>query len=155
MGVIVGTGVRLGASVGVGVRGATVAEGEGDVLGDGEAEGDGLADGAATCCEEITAAPRRSRATSATAAKTVNTVDQRSAGRRTGGIPGGGGGATFTPAGGRSSWADASGSACVGFSCTRHETARAVPNGRTLDPLAATRDAGCSRAGFPGRPDRR
>ena len=70
-------GVGLGwASVGVGVRGAGV--GEGDELGDWDAEGDGLADGAATCCEAITAAPRRSSETSATAAKTVKTVDQRS-----------------------------------------------------------------------------
>jgi hypothetical protein len=55
-----------------------VGEVEGDELGDDDAEGDGLADGAATCCE-ITAAPRRSSATRATAAKTVKTVDHRSA----------------------------------------------------------------------------
>jgi predicted NBD/HSP70 family sugar kinase len=78
--VVVGTGVALGwAVVGVAVRGTGVADGEGDELGDADVDGDGLADGAATCCEEITAAPRTSRATSATAAKTVNTVDHRSA----------------------------------------------------------------------------
>ena len=131
IGVTVGTGVRLGASVGVAVRGGTVAEGEGDELGDGDADGDGLVEGAATCWDEITAAPRRSSATSATAAKTVNTVDQRSAGRRTSGEDGCAG-ATSTSACGRSSWAVASGSAGGGFSCTRPETARAVPNGRTL-----------------------
>ena len=76
-------------------------EGDGDVLADGEAEGDGLADGVATCCDAITAAPRRSSATRATAANTVNTVDQRSACRRAGGGAEGGG-ATFVPAGGRS-----------------------------------------------------
>jgi hypothetical protein len=86
-----------------------VIEADGDRLGDGDDDGDGLAEGVATCCEAITAAPSRSSATSATAAKTVNTVDHRSAWRRTG-WPGGGG-ATFTPAGGRSSWAVASGSA--------------------------------------------
>ena len=63
----------------MGVRGAGVAEGDGEVLADEEADGDGLADGVATCWEAITAAPRRSSATRATAAKTVNTVDQRSA----------------------------------------------------------------------------
>jgi hypothetical protein len=78
--VIVGTGVGLAeASVGVGVRGAGVAEADGDELGDDDADGDGLADGVATCCDAITAAPRRSSATSAIAAKTVNTVDHRSA----------------------------------------------------------------------------
>ena len=83
--VIVGTGVGLGEdSVGVGVRGAGVAEADGDELGDDDADGDGLADGVATCCDAITAAPSRSSATSAIAAKTVNTVDHRSAGRRTG-----------------------------------------------------------------------
>lgn len=76
--VAVGTGVALGDWVGVAVRGAGVAVCEGDEL--GEDDGDGLADGAATvCCEAITAAPRSSSATSATAAKTVNTVDHRSA----------------------------------------------------------------------------
>ncbi len=76
--VAVGDGVGLGwVSVGVAVRGAGVAEGE--ELGGDDAEGDGLADGAATCCEPITAAPSRSNATSATAANTVKTVDQRSA----------------------------------------------------------------------------
>jgi hypothetical protein len=58
-----------------------VGEVDGDVLGDddADAEGEGLAEGDATCWEAITAAPSRSSATSATAAKTVNTVDQRSA----------------------------------------------------------------------------
>jgi hypothetical protein len=80
IGVLVGTGVRLGgASVGVAVRVAAVGDGEGDELGEGDVEGDGLTDGAATCCPAITAAPSRSSATSATAAKTVKTVDQRSA----------------------------------------------------------------------------
>ena len=63
----------------MGVRGAVVGDGDGDELGDDDAEGEGLADGDATCCAAITAAPRRSKATSATAANTVNTVDQRSA----------------------------------------------------------------------------
>jgi hypothetical protein len=53
--------------------------GDGDALDDGEGDVDGLADGAAICCDEMTAAPRRSSATSATAANTVKTVDQRSA----------------------------------------------------------------------------
>ena len=76
----VGTGVGLGAaSVGVGVLGAGVADADGDELGDDDVDGDGLADGVATCCDAITAAPRRSSATSAIAAKTLNTVDQRSA----------------------------------------------------------------------------
>jgi hypothetical protein len=80
-----GTGVALGeASVGVGVLGAGVAEADGDELGVDDGDGDGLADGVATCCEAITAAPSRSSATSAIAAKTVNTVDHRSAWRRTG-----------------------------------------------------------------------
>jgi hypothetical protein len=78
--VAVGTGVGLGcASVGVAVRGTGVIEADGDELGDDDADGEGLADGVATCCEAITAAPRRRSATSATAAKTVNTVDHRSA----------------------------------------------------------------------------
>jgi hypothetical protein len=79
--VAVGTGVGLGdASVdGVGVRGAGVDDAEGDGLADDDADGDGLAEGVATCCDAITAAPRRSSETSATAAKTVNTVDHRSA----------------------------------------------------------------------------
>ena len=99
--VLVGTGVRtVGASVGVGaaVRGTVVIEGDG--LGDADGETDGLPDGAATCCDEITAAPRRSSATSAIAAKTVNTVDQRSTGRR---AMTGRAGAAFVAAGGRSS----------------------------------------------------
>ncbi|MDQ2914224.1 MAG: hypothetical protein M3T56_13330 [Chloroflexota bacterium] len=78
----VATGVGLGwVSIGVGVLGATVAVADGEAL--GEVEGEALADGAATCWEAITAAPRSNNATSATAAKTVKTVDQRSAGRRT------------------------------------------------------------------------
>ena len=99
--VLVGTGVRtVGASVGVGaaVRGTVVIEG--DALADADGETDGLPDGAAICCDEITAAARRSSATSATAAKTVNTVDQRSTGRR---AMTGRAGATFVAAGGRSS----------------------------------------------------
>lgn len=115
-----------GASVGMGVRGAVVAaaDSDGDAL--GEVDGDGDADGAATRCEEITAAPRSSSATSASAANTVKTVDQRSTGRRIGGELGGGGGA-FAIAVGRSSCAVASGSAAGGFSCTLELTARAVP----------------------------
>src|SRR5438105_15189980 len=76
--VLVGTGVSVGASVGVGaaVRGTVVIEG--DALGDADGETDGLLDGAATCCDEMTAAPRRSSVTSATAAITVKTVDKRS-----------------------------------------------------------------------------
>jgi hypothetical protein len=61
----------------VAVRGIGVREIEGDALGEGD--DDGLADGVASCCDETTAAPRRSRATRASAAKTVKTVDQRSA----------------------------------------------------------------------------
>jgi hypothetical protein len=73
--VIVGMGVGLGVvSVGATVRGI----GLGEIAGDALADVDGLAEGAATCCDEITAAPSRSSATSATAAKTVKTVDQRS-----------------------------------------------------------------------------
>jgi len=142
--VLVGTGFRtVGASVGVGaaVRGTVVIEG--DALGDADGETDGLPDGAATCCDEITAAPRRSSATSAIAAKTVNTVDQRSTGRRTAACREARG-ATFDSADGRSSCAVASGSACVGFSCTCNATARAVPNGRTLDWSIARTDAGRS-----------
>jgi hypothetical protein len=128
--VAVGAGVELAwVAVGVAVRGTGVAEGDGEGLAEGV--GEGLADGAASCCEEITAAPRRSSATSATAAKTVKTVDHRSACGRTA-AEGGGGGATFTPAGGRSRCSVASGSAGVGFSFTPVATARAVPNGRTL-----------------------
>jgi hypothetical protein len=98
--VLVGTGVSVGASVGVGatVRGTGVIDG--DALADADGETDGLPDGAAICCDEITAAARRSSATSATAAKTVNTVDQRSTGRR---AMTGRAGATFVAAGGRSS----------------------------------------------------
>jgi hypothetical protein len=93
-GTTVGTGVTGGkvavggaedglgwASVGAAVLGAVVAETDGDELGEDDAEddGEGLADGAATCCDAITAAPRSSSATRATAAKTVKTVDHRSA----------------------------------------------------------------------------
>lgn len=88
VGAVVGLGFAS-VGVGVGVRGAAVT--------------DAGADGAATCCEAITAAPSRSSATRATAAKTVNTVDQRSAGRLAGGGFDGGGAATFVPADGRSS----------------------------------------------------
>jgi hypothetical protein len=78
--VLVGTGVRtVGASVGDGATVRGTAVGDGDALDDGEGDVDGLADGAAICCDEMTAAPRRSSATSATAANTVKTVDQRSA----------------------------------------------------------------------------
>ena len=101
--VLVGTGVRtVGASVGVGaaVRGTVVIEGDALADADGDGEADGLLDGAATCCDEMTAAPRRSSATSATAAKTVNTVDQRSTGRR---AMTGRAGAALVAAGGRSS----------------------------------------------------
>jgi hypothetical protein len=119
--VLVGTGVRfVGASVGVGatVRGAGVVEIDGDALDDGDGDVDGLADGAAICCDEMTAAPRRSSATSATAANTVKTVDQRSAGRLA--MAGRAvGRATFASAGGRSSSAVASGSTRGGFSSTR------------------------------------
>lgn len=77
----VGAGVAgvalVGAAVGVAVRGTGV-DGEGDALGEGDVEGDGLADGAASCCDEMTAAPSRSSAISATAANTVKTVDHRS-----------------------------------------------------------------------------
>jgi hypothetical protein len=116
----VGTGVSVGVSVGVVVaEGATgVSEIDGDALDDGDDDGDveGLVDGAATCCDEITAAPRSNSAMSATAAKTVNTVDQRSTGRRpaTGRDAG-----AFASAGGRSSCAVASGSTCGGRSSTR------------------------------------
>jgi hypothetical protein len=125
----VGAGVELGwVAVGVAVRGTGVADAEGDGLAEGE--GEGLADGAASCCDEITAAPRRSSATSATAAKTVKTVDHRSACGRTAAE---GGGATLAPAGGRSSCSVVSGSTGGGFSFTPSATARAMPNGRTLD----------------------
>ena len=149
----VGTGVRVGASVGVAVRGTGVAEIVGDALADGDGEGGRLADGAATCCDEITAAPRRSSATRATAAKTVKTVDQRSAGRRIA-VGREGAGATFASAGGRSSCAVASGST-RGFSSTREGTARAMPNGRTLDRSAATGDEGRRRPGVRARRGRR
>ncbi len=156
--VLVGTGVRgtgvgtVGASVGVGaaVRGTVVIEG--DALADADGETAGLADGAATCWDEITAAARRSSATSATAAKTVNTVDQRSTGRRKA-AGREASSATFVSAFGRSSSAVASGSARVGFSGTCDATARAVPNGRTLDRSAAKRDAGRWRPDFRSRPD--
>jgi hypothetical protein len=119
--VLVGTGVRtVGASVGVGatVRGTGVAEIEGGALEDGEGDVAGLADGAAICCDEMTAAPRRSSATSAIAANTVKTVDQRSAGRRAD-AGRAVAGATLGLAGGRSSSAVASGSTRGGSSSTR------------------------------------
>lgn len=151
--VCVGTGVSgIGVTLGALVRGIGVTEVDGDALEEGEGDDDGLADGAATCCEEITAAPRRSSATSATAAKTVKTVDQRSAGRRTA-AGREGAGAAFASAGGRSSCAVASGSTRGGLSPTREGTARAMPNGRTLDRSAARRDAGRWRPDFRSRPD--
>ncbi len=103
VGAVVGLGFAS-VGVGVGVRGAAVTDAgaDGDELGNDDGDGDGVADGAATCCEAITAAPSRSSATRATAAKTVNTVDQRSAGRLAGGGFDGGGAATFVPADGRS-----------------------------------------------------
>ena len=72
----VGAGVADGgalefAGVGASVAG-TLGEGEGD------ADGDGV------CRAPTIAAPRSSRAASAIAAKTVNTVDQRSLWRRAG-----------------------------------------------------------------------
>jgi hypothetical protein len=116
----VGTGVSVGVSVGVVVaEGATgVSEIDGEALDEGDGDGDveGFVEGAATCCDEITAAPRSNSATSATAAKTVNTVDQRSTCRRATGRVGG---ATFVLAGGRSSCAVASGSTRGGRSSTR------------------------------------
>lgn len=113
----VGTGVSDGgASVGGAVRGTGVTEIEGDAALDPDGDADGLPDGAATCCwDEMTAAPSKSSATSATAAKTVNTVDQRSAGRRPVTGPTG---ATLVASGGRSSCAVASGSARGGSSTT-------------------------------------
>ena len=141
-----------GASVdGAGVRGAGVDDGEADRL--GEVDGDGLADGVATCCDAITAAPSRSNATSATAAKTVKTVDQRSAWRRTGGPPDGGRAGAASAPRGRSSCAVASGSA-GGFSCTRHQTARAMPTvgrstGRPLGVMENVREL----ATDDGQPD--
>lgn len=74
-------GVGEGASVaGALVRGAgvKVSAGEALALGDGDADGDGV------CCAPTIAAPRSSSAASAIAAKTVNTVDQRSLWRRAG-----------------------------------------------------------------------
>jgi hypothetical protein len=105
--VAVGDGEGLDcASVGVGVRGGAVTDGEAEDDALGDAEGDGLGDGAAVCCDEITAAPSSRSATSAMAAKTVKTVDQRSAGgREAGAAPSGG-----SPAG-RCSWTVSSGSA--------------------------------------------
>ena len=76
-------GVGEGASVaGTLVRGAgvKVSAGEALALGDGEAD----ADGDGVCCARTIAAPRSSSAASAIAAKTVNTVDQRSLWRRAG-----------------------------------------------------------------------
>ena len=153
----VGTGVSVGVSVGVVVaEGATgVSEIDGDALDDGDDDGDveGLVEGAATCCDEITAAPRSNSATSAIAAKTVNTVDHRSTCRRTGADAAGV--VTCVSAGGRSSCSVASGSRDGGSCCTLPEIARAVPNGRTLERSAATRDEGWSRAGCRGARRRR
>jgi hypothetical protein len=152
----VGTGVGgEGTSVGVGagVRGTGVMEIDGDALEDGDGDVDGLADGAAICCDEMTAAPRRSSATRAIAANTVKTVDQRSAGRR--GAMGRAGGATFVPAGGRSSSAVASGSTRGGFSSTAEYDGTRRADGRTPARSAARRDGARSRPGFRGRPGSR
>ncbi len=140
--VAVATGVGLGcASVGAGVRGAGVIEADGDELGEVDADGEGLAEGVATCCEAITAAPSRSNATSATAAKTVNTVDHRSAWRRIGRPAAGG--ATFTPAGGRSSWAVASGSAGGGGVFSRMRARDRTSRAERSDARPVGRYAGC------------
>ena len=73
----------VGASVaGTLVRGAGVKVSPGEALALGEGEGD--ADGDGVCRAPTIAAPRSSRAASAIAAKTVNTVDQRSLWRRAG-----------------------------------------------------------------------
>ena len=109
-------GMGVGGSVGAGVRGAGVNERVGDGLG----EGDGLVDGAASGWDEITAAPRRSSAMSAIAAKTVKTVDQRSAGGRSPGIRASGGGMSCSVL---------STSVDRGRSSTFDASARAVPNG--------------------------
>jgi len=100
----VGVGVTdgsAGVAVGAAVRGAT----ETDALGSelalcaADALGEGFAVGA--CCAEMIAAPSRSSATRASAAKTEKTVDHRSAaGRAVTRV--GVGAATFVSVGGRS-----------------------------------------------------
>ena len=76
-------GVGEGASVaGALVRGAGVKVSADEALALGDDEGD--ADGDGACCARTIAAPRSSSAASAIAAKTVNTVDQRSLWRRAG-----------------------------------------------------------------------
>ena len=110
VGAAVAAGVSLGAGVAVGatVRGAIVNEAEGEAVAD--ADGEGVV-GGAICCDARIAPPSRSKQTRASAAKTVNTVDQRSAGRR----PLGGGAALATTSGGGSIRSVAS--ARSGFSC--------------------------------------
>ena len=79
-----GTALGEGGSVdgggvdGTAVRGAGVNENDGEALAlcEGDGETDGEADG--SCVALTIAAPRRSRAARAIAAKIVNTVDQRS-----------------------------------------------------------------------------
>jgi hypothetical protein len=133
-------GVRVGASVGAAVRGA----GESEIEGDGLGDGDGLADGAASGCAEITAAPRRSSATSAIAANTVKTVDQRSAGRRS---PGACDAAARFVLDGGVSCSVLSASVGLGRSSTFGESARAMPTARCsaarrgrLDPRQQARE---------------
>ena len=111
VGAEVAAGVPLGAGVAVGatVRGAIVNETEGEAVAD--ADGEGVV-GGAICCDARIAPPSRSKQTRASAAKTVNTVDQRSAGRRP---LGGGGAALATTSGGGSIRSVAS--ARSGFSC--------------------------------------
>jgi hypothetical protein len=129
---VVGATVGVSVGLGVGVRGVGVTDGDGEELGDGV----GLTDGAASCCEEITAAPRASRAIRATAAKTVKTVDQRSAGRRCSTTCG-----EAAADGGGEMRSVSSGSLTGGFSSTCHPSARAVPNGRMLDRSLLRRNA--------------
>jgi hypothetical protein len=117
----VGVGVTegsAGVAVGAAVRGATVAETLGSELAlcVGDALGEGFAEGA--CCAEMIAAPSRSSATRASAAKTENTVDHRSAaGRAVTRV--GGGAAALVSAGGRSirSVASSFGGAGLSFTC--------------------------------------
>jgi hypothetical protein len=92
--------VAEGAEVAVGarVRGAIVNDADGDAL----ADADGKGVGAAICCEARIAPPSNRRLTNASAAKTVNTVDQRSAGRRPADGGAGGGAAAFATSGGGS-----------------------------------------------------
>ena len=112
VGAEVAAGVSLGAGVAVGatVRGAIVNEAEGEAVAD--ADGEGVV-GGAICCDARIAPPSRSKQTRASAAKTVNTVDQRSAGGRP--LGGGGGAALATTSGGGSIRSVAS--ARSGFSC--------------------------------------